>query len=211
MSIVRVKICGITSEEAGAYAANAGADAIGLVFFERSSRNIGDLDLARDIALACGPFVTIVGLFVNPEPSQVDQILSQVPLGLLQFHGDESEVFCQSFQRPYIKALRMKPNMDVKSEIERFSSSTGILLDAYRPGVPGGTGDTFDWARVPSKPAKLIVLAGGLTPSNVKSAVDVVQPWAVDVSGGVELSPGVKSPQLVSNFIGNAKSLNLSR
>lgn len=204
--MTRVKVCGITSEEAAIHASSVGADAIGLVFYGPSSRNLADLGLARAIALACGPFVTVVGLFVDSDTASIDRILSKVPLGLMQFHGGETESFCESFQRPYIKALRMKPNMDVTAEMVKFNSATGILLDAYRPGVPGGTGDTFDWGRVPAKASKPIVLAGGLTADNVKAAVDAVQPWAVDVSGGVEQSPGVKSPQLVSNFIANAKS-----
>ncbi len=204
--MARVKICGITSVSGAIQAAQAGADAIGIVFYGPSTRNVADLLLAQQIALACGPFVTVVGLFVNSSSERVNSILSSVPLGLLQFHGDEPESFCESFCRPYVKALRMKPEMDVEAEMTRYSSSAGILLDAYRPGVPGGTGDTFDWARVPSKPSKPIVLAGGLNPNNVGDAVRTVGPWAVDVSGGVEQAPGVKSPQLVSDFIVNAKN-----
>ena len=202
----RVKICGITDVRALAHAAEAGADAIGIVFFAKSPRFVADLELARDIALAAGPFVSVVGLFVNPEAEQVEAVLRQVPLGLLQFHGDEDEDFCSHFRRPYIKALRMKPELDVLSAIEAYPSAQGILLDAYRPGVPGGTGETFDWGRVPNRSPKPIVLAGGLDANNVAAAINATHPWAVDVSGGVEASPGVKSAAKVEQFIHNAKS-----
>lgn len=202
---VRVKICGITSAQAAAHAASAGADAIGLVFFESSPRCVSDLALARAIALAAGPFVTVVGLFVNPTQVYVDEVLSHVPLGMLQFHGDESDEACARYRRPYLKALRMRPELDVAAAIAQYPHASGILLDAYRPGVPGGTGETFDWSKVPSAPTKRLVLAGGLNPDNIGTAVAAAQPWAVDVSGGVELSPGVKCPDLVERFVRSAK------
>lgn len=203
--VPRVKICGITSPEAAKHAATAGADAIGLVFYGASPRNLANLALARDIALAAGPLVHTVGLFVNPEPDFIQQILEAVPLSLLQFHGDEPEAFCASFKRPYLKALRMKPDVDVAAVAGGYQSAQGLLLDAYKPGTPGGTGETFAWDRVPKQLPKPVVLAGGLTAENVAQAVQAVQPWAVDVSGGVEASPGVKAPQLVEAFIQNAK------
>ena len=202
----RVKICGMTDPEAAAQAARVGADAIGIVFYPASSRNVACLHKARDIAQAAGPFVQVVGLFVTPAAAWVEEVMEQVPLNLLQFHGEEDEPFCAQFKRPYIKALRMKPGVDVEQQALRFHSARGLLLDAYKPGTPGGTGETFDWQRVPEKLAETIVLAGGLSPSNVAEAVVQVRPWGVDVSGGVESAAGVKSPEMVKQFIRNAKS-----
>ncbi|MDO3386440.1 phosphoribosylanthranilate isomerase [Gilvimarinus sp. SDUM040013] len=204
----RVKICGITTVEQGQFAVAAGADAIGLVFYAKSPRCV-DLEQARAIALACGPFVTVTGLFVNAAASAIESILAKVPLHLLQFHGDETLSDCERFHRPYIKALRMRPELDLEASIAAYPSAVGILLDAYRPGTPGGTGETFDWQRVPTQPLKPIVLAGGLTPDNVSQAIATTRCNAVDVSGGVELGPGMKDPERVKNFIVNAKRGNL--
>lgn len=201
----RVKICGITTASAALQAAQAGADALGLNFYPASPRYLADLQLAREIALAAGPFVTVVGLFVDPEPHEVQRVLEEVPLGLLQFHGEEDDAFCTQFHRPYIKALRMKPNWDVNQAFSAYPNTSGLLLDAYCAQRPGGTGETFDWARVPKKAPKPIVLAGGLTPVNVAQAIAQVQPWAVDVSGGVESQQGIKDPTLVTQFIERAK------
>lgn len=198
---VRVKICGITDVEAACVAASAGADAIGLVFYERSRRNLSDLGLAREIALAAGPFVSVTGLFVDADPAFVNNVLREVPLGLLQFHGEEDEAYCASFARPYIKALRMKPEVDIQLFAAGYSSATGLLLDAWRPGVPGGTGETFDWQRVPSSATLPIVLAGGLHTDNIAQAITATSPWAVDVSGGVEQSPGVKDTNKITQFV----------
>lgn len=204
---VKVKICGLTSPEQAQMAAQAGADAIGLNFYPPSSRYIESLELARDIALSVPPFVSVVALVVNASPSDIEGILNRVPVSALQFHGDEDAAFCEQFGRPYLKALRMKPELQVSDAIASYESANGILLDAYRAGVPGGTGECFDWDRIPDAPAKSLVLAGGLTPDNVATAVDKVQPWAVDVSGGVEASPGLKSASLVRAFVQNAKSV----
>jgi phosphoribosylanthranilate isomerase len=204
----RVKICGITSVDDALIAANAGADAIGLVFYEPSPRYVS-LEKASAIATAVGPFVTTVGLFVNADVATVYRVLEAVPLQLLQFHGDETAAFCEQFQRPYIKAIRMKPGLDIDLAIQSYPSAIGVLLDAYQKGVPGGTGETFDWDRVPStseSDALPIVLAGGLTPVNVGTAVKVTQPYGVDVSGGVEQIPGKKDQQKVIEFIKNVKT-----
>lgn len=201
----RVKICGLTSVVDALVAVDAGADAIGLVFYAPSPRCV-DIQTAADIALAVGPFVTTVGLFVNADKKQVEQVLAQVPLQLLQFHGDEAASYCEQFNRPYMKALRMKPGLDVDAEIKKFASAQGILLDAYRKGVPGGTGETFDWQRVPSSNAKPIVLAGGLDGGNVVAAIKATRAYGVDVSGGVELSHGVKDHQKTIEFITLAKA-----
>lgn len=205
-STVRVKICGITSAVEAAQAAAAGADAIGLVFFAASPRHLGDLAQAREIALAVGPFVTVVGLFVDPAEAYVYEVLDRVPLSMLQFHGAESNEECIKYRRPYLKALRMKPGLNVEAAVAQYPDANGMLLDAYRPGVPGGTGDTFDWTKVPRTTAKPLVLAGGLNPGNIGAAVASVRPWAVDVSGGVERSPGVKCPDLVRRFVCAAKT-----
>lgn len=207
---VRVKICGITSVNASVAAASAGADAIGLVFYPSSPRHIAALELARDIAYAAGPLVNIVGLFVNAHPHEVERVLAHVPLTLLQFHGDEPAEFCESFGRPYLKALRMKPGADITAEAAPYGSATGLLLDAYHPAMPGGTGEVFDWQLIPRALPRPLMLAGGLRPDNIELAVDAVRPWAVDVSGGVESSPGVKDPQLIREFIDRARRVQIS-
>ncbi|MEO0442956.1 MAG: phosphoribosylanthranilate isomerase [Pseudomonadota bacterium] len=201
---MRVKICGITSVDDALAAANAGADAIGLVFYEHSPRYVSE-QIAKQVALAVGPFVTVTGLFVNESHDKLIKILSQVPLQLLQFHGDERPEYCEQFSRPYIKAIRMREGVNVSQTINRFSSATGILLDAYRPGIPGGTGEVFDWQRVPQQASKPIILAGGLTPDNVDTAIAQTTCYGVDVSGGVELSPGIKDHQKIKDFIALAK------
>lgn len=208
--LVRVKICGLTDVDSAITAASAGADAVGLVFYGASPRNLADLALARDIALAAGPLINVVGLFVNPQPDEVAQVLEQVPLSLLQFHGDETDEFCRSFERPYLKALRMKPGVDIREKASAYSNAAGLLLDAYRPGVPGGTGEVFDWQQIPESLPRPLVLAGGLTPDNVERAIDTVRPWAVDVSGGVESRPGVKDADLIRRFIRRAKATPIS-
>lgn len=207
----RVKICGITRVEDASQAATAGADAIGINFYPPSSRYVGDLNLARDIAAAAGPFVTVAALFVDPEPQWVEQVLNKVPVGLLQFHGNESAAFCEQFSRPYIKAIPMKPELDVQQEITCYASASGVLLDAYHPRQAGGTGEMFDWDRIPATAAKPIILAGGLTPGNVAGAVAQVNPYAVDVSGGVEAvvdgrqAYGIKDSDKVAAFVRHAK------
>lgn len=185
--------------------ATAGADAIGLVFYPPSPRYV-EIDIARQIALQVGPFVSIVGLFVDATVDEVEVVLDQVPLHVLQFHGNESPEYCEQFRRPYMKALRMKPWLDVAAALTNYHSASAILLDAYRPGVPGGTGETFDWQRVPKERLKPVVLAGGLTPDNVVSAVIATKPYAVDVSGGVESAPGVKDAEKVATFIRRVKT-----
>jgi len=204
VNAVRVKICGITSVADAQIAVAAGADAIGLVFYAPSPRAVS-IAQAREIALAAGPFATVVGLFVDAEASFVHEVLAHVGLQLLQFHGNEDVIYCEQFQRPYMKAIRMRPELDVNAAIEAYPTATAVLLDAYRPGVPGGTGETFDWQRVPQIAPKPIVLAGGLTPDNVAQAIKVTRVYGVDVSGGVESSPGKKDEKKVEQFIHNAK------
>jgi phosphoribosylanthranilate isomerase len=213
MNIPRVKICGITRPDDGRHAARAGADAIGLVFYPPSPRYVSPRQ-AADIVAALPPFVTTVGLFVDAPPEQIAALLEQVPLDMLQFHGDESPEYCAAFQRPWIKALRMRDGVDPRAEADRYGAAgaRGLLVDSYVPGVPGGTGERFDWDRLPADPSLPLVLAGGLDPANVAEAVRRVRPWAVDVSGGVEVigvdgrrQGGIKDPGAVSAFIRAAR------
>lgn len=210
MNAIRIKICGITSIADAQIAVEAGADAIGLVFYERSARAVS-IDQARAIAASVGPFVTVVGLFVDADKAFVQGVLANVALHVLQFHGDESFEYCEAFQRPYLKAIRMRPELDVQQAIDSYPSAVGILLDAYRLGVPGGTGETFDWQRVPAQASRPIVLAGGLTPENVALAIQstrvdgIDEVYGVDVSGGVESSPGKKDAHKIEQFIHNAR------
>ena len=200
----RVKICGMTSIEDALHAVHQGADALGFVFYEKSPRAI-KIDQAWSIFKALPPFVTRTGLFVNPSVDTVAQAIEQLGIDLLQFHGDESAAFCEQFDRPYIKALPMQPDTDLIALADTYASSQGLLLDTYKKGVPGGTGEVFNWDWVtPEKRADVslpIILAGGLTANNVDKAIAKVKPWAVDVSGGVELSPGKKSAAKITDFI----------
>lgn len=200
MTAVRVKICGITRVEDALAAAAAGADAIGLVFYARSPRAV-DVERARSIIAALPPFVTTVGLFVDMPRTALQHILDHVPLDLLQFHGDESAEQCEGFNRPYIKALRVKPGDDIAARVSEYPGASGILLDAYVEGVPGGTGEAFDWSLIPARLGKPLILAGGLHPANVAEAVRQVRPYAVDVSGGVEAGKGIKDAQKIAAFI----------
>lgn len=200
MSVVRSKICGITRIEDALVAIEAGADAIGLVFYEKSPRAVS-VAQAKAILAALPPFVTTVGLFVDSSREALDAILAEVPLDLLQFHGDEARADCEGFQRPYIKALRVRPGDDVAARIAAYPTASGVLLDTFVAGVPGGTGEAFDWSLVPKGSSMPIILAGGLTPGNVRAAIEQVRPYAVDVSGGVEASKGIKDAVKVRAFI----------
>jgi len=200
---VRVKICGITRVEDGLAAAAAGADAIGMVFAD-SPRRVTP-EQGRAIVTALPPFIKVVGLFVNAPAAQVREALGQVPLDLIQFHGAETPEDCRQYGRPYIKAIRMAPGVDVLTEAGRFTDASGILLDGYDPRAAGGTGTTFDWTRVPRELGRPLILAGGLTPANVAEAIRVVHPYAVDVSSGVEQDKGIKDAAKIAAFIRNAQ------
>lgn len=206
--MVRVKICGITNLEDGLQAAKAGADALGFVFYGPSPRNI-EVTTASEIIASLPAFVTSVGLFVNAESQFIEAVLEQLPLDLLQFHGDEEEPQCSQYNVPYIKAIRMREATDLRAECQTFHSSRGILLDAYVDGQAGGTGQTFDWGQIPQQLDKPIILAGGLNPTNIQNAIETVRPWAVDISGGVEMAKGKKDPALVSAFMKGVHSVSL--
>ena len=205
MSAVRSKICGITRIEDALAAAEAGADAIGLVFYAKSPRAVTAAQ-ARDIVAALPPFVTSVGLFVNASRCELNEILEVVPLDLLQFHGDETPADCVGFHRPWIKALRVRPGDDLEAACKLYSGARGILLDTFVAGVPGGTGEAFDWSLVPARLSKPIILAGGLHAGNVGEAITRVKPYAVDVSGGVEAAKGIKDPAKVDAFMAAVKA-----
>lgn len=209
-SVPRVKICGITRVEDALSAAQAGADAIGLVFYSRSPRFV-TRKVAAEICAALPPFVTTVGLFVNAGRAEIAEILEAVPLDLLQFHGDESPAQCEGHGRNWIKAVRMKDDVDLYACARQYHRAVGLLVDSYVPGVPGGTGETFNWGRLPDDLSLPLVLAGGLHAGNVAEAVTQVRPWAVDVSGGVELDTlqgrqgGIKDAAKIRAFINSVK------
>lgn len=200
MTVVRSKICGITRIEDALAAVEAGADAIGLVFYAKSPRAVS-IEQAASILQALPPFVTTVGLFVDMPRDELQQLLQRLPLDLLQFHGDESPADCEGHGRPYIKALRVRPGESVSAAMAPYSGARGILLDTFVEGVPGGTGASFDWSLVPENAGKPIILAGGLDAGNVAVAIRQVRPYAVDVSGGVEASKGIKDAGKIRAFI----------
>jgi phosphoribosylanthranilate isomerase len=201
----RVKICGIREAEHALCAAEAGADAIGLNFHEPSPRSVSVATAAR-ICAALPPYVTIVGLFVNASPELVREVLDEVPLDLLQFHGDESPAECESHGRPWMRAVRVGEGTDLLKYAAEFKGARALLLDAEVAGEFGGTGVSFDWARVPRPFPLPIVLSGGLTPDNVGEAMAKVRPWAVDVSSGVEVSRGVKDCARIEAFLRSVRN-----
>jgi phosphoribosylanthranilate isomerase len=212
----RVKICGITRVEDMRAAVAAGADAIGLVFYPPSPRAV-TAEQAADIVAQTPAFVTTVGLFVDPTVEQVKGVLEQVHLDMLQFHGDEEEAFCCSFQRPFIKAIRMREGTDLVTEMKRWQRARGILVDAFVEGVPGGTGVAFDWSLLPQASVVPLILAGGLTPDNITRAIEQARPFAVDVSGGVEQKDasgkslgGIKSADAIEQFMRGVASVRAS-
>jgi len=200
MSRTRVKICGITREQDVREVAANGADAIGLVFYENSPRNVA-VEQARVLAASTPAFVTTTALFKDADADFVRQVLSVVAIDLLQFHGSESADFCRQFERPYIKALGMLGEVDIESRVKYYEDARGILLDAHAPGADGGTGERFDWNAIPSGLSDRLILAGGLHPGNVCDAIRTTRPYAVDVSSGVEADKGIKSAKLIAEFI----------
>ncbi len=202
----RVKVCGITRADDALAAADLGADAIGLVFYPPSPRAV-DIGQARNIVRAVPPFVTVVALFVNPSAEDVAAVLRAIPTDLLQFHGSEAPQDCLRFGRPYIKAIPMRHDADLTRSARDYESARALLLDTYKEGVPGGTGSRFDWSMIPDDVGKPVILAGGLTVENVASAIRQVRPYAVDVSGGVEASKGIKDARKIAAFIREVNSV----
>jgi phosphoribosylanthranilate isomerase len=206
--MTRAKICGITRIEDGLEAARLGADAIGLVFYPPSPRHV-TVERAASIAAALPPFVSTVGLFVNPDAQQVEAVLRELRLDMLQFHGDEAPAFCARFGVPWLKAVRVKPGVDLVQYAIRYQGAKGLLLDAYVEGTAGGTGQSFDWALIPSGLPLPVILSGGLDPDNVEAAIARVKPWAVDVSSGVEASKGIKDAAKIAAFMRGVHSANV--
>ncbi len=207
--MTRSKICGITREQDLRLVAAAGADAIGLVFYPPSPRHI-EAARAAELLRALPPFVTVVGLFVNAAPETVREICAQVPLDVLQFHGDETPEYCAQFGKPFLKAIRVKAGVDLLQCAARFHQAQGLLLDAYVEGIPGGTGASFDWALIPADLPLPVILSGGLDEHNIAAAIRQVRPYAVDVSSGVEAAKGIKDAARVAAFLNEVKHVQLS-
>ena len=196
----RVKICGFTRVEDAVCAARSGVDAIGLVFYPPSPRNV-DIEQAAKIVNALPAFVSVVALFVDERESRIREVLERVSIDCLQFHGDEPAEACRQYGRRYMKAVRMQDGIDISSLALQYHDAAGLLLDAYHPGTKGGTGSGFDWNRIPEHCALPIVLAGGLDQHNARQAVQTVRPYALDVSSGVEAEKGVKDALKMAAFI----------
>ncbi len=203
---VLVKICGITSVQQAQMVQSAGADALGLVVYEKSPRYV-DVQKAAEIRAAISAPALTVALLVNPSEALVAQVIDQVKPDYLQFHGDETPEFCHQFNYPFIRAIRMRQDLDVNAEVAAYKAQGGFLFDAWSEDLYGGTGHSFDWSRLPDSRDYRLILAGGLTPHNVGEAVGLIRPYMVDVSGGVESAPGVKDQVEVEAFIAQAKNI----
>ena len=203
-----VKICGITRVDDAAAAARNGADAIGFVFYAKSPRNVAAATAATIVA-RLPPFLSAVGLFVNPAAAEVESVLDQVRLDLLQFHGEEPPAFCAQFGVPYVKAARVRADLDLVQYARDYAAARGLILDAFVDGTHGGTGTSFDWSLVPRDLPLPVVLSGGLNAANVAQAIRRVAPWAVDVSSGVEASPGIKDAQKIAAFMKEVRSADV--
>ena len=201
----RIKFCGMTRQSDVQYAISLGVDALGFVFVKGSPRNL-DIDKARDLLELIPPFIVKVGLFMNSDVSEVLNVVNKLRVNLLQFHGDEDEVFCNQFDYPYLKAVPMGNTNSVSDFCSKFSTATGFVLDSHQSGQMGGSGVKFAWDSIPSKLNKPIILAGGLTPENVAEAIRIVQPYAVDVSSGIEASKGIKDPVRMDKFVKEVKN-----
>lgn len=196
----RVKICGFTRVEDAVYAAKLGVDAIGLVFYPPSPRHVS-IEKAVEIVKAIPAFVSIVALFSDADEAFIRKVLAKVPIDCIQFHGDESAERCRIYEKPYMKAVRMQRHVDVAAVAEQYHDASALLLDAYQPGIKGGSGHCFDWSLIPRHCNLPIVLAGGLTPENAAQAVFEVHPYALDVSSGVETEKGIKDAAKMAAFI----------
>lgn len=203
-----VKICGITRVEDALAAAHAGAHAIGLIFYAGSPRQVPH-DIARRVVDALPAFVTPVALFVDAKSAEVGRAIGVVKPQLLQFHGDETPEFCESFGMPYIKAAKVRQGMDLLQYARHYRTAKGLLLDAFVNGSHGGTGSTFDWALIPDQLPLPLILAGGLHQDNVGDAIRRVRPWAVDVSSGVEAAKGIKDAAKIAAFIRGVRNADV--
>jgi phosphoribosylanthranilate isomerase len=201
----RVKFCGITRVEDALAAVRLGADAIGLVFYGASPRCVTP-EQAQEITRVLPPFVTAVGLFVDVLEQQIHAAIESCGVQVLQFHGNQPAAAYAAFGRPYIKAIRMAADVDLHVQQEAYPDAVGFLLDSYVSGMPGGSGETFDWRRIPRNLQKPVILAGGLTAQNVQQAISLVRPFAVDVSSGVEKSKGVKDIDKMAAFIQSVRA-----
>lgn len=197
---VRIKVCGMTRLEDVLAASRLGVDAIGLVFHPKSPRYIS-IEQARKLVAGLPAFVSVTALFLDPGAEQVRQVVDNVRIELLQFHGGEPAEFCRSFNRPYIKAVPMGSQADVREYTRRHAGAAALLLDSHAAGQSGGTGVSFDWSSLPKVEGPPVILAGGLTPANVASAIRIVRPYGVDVSSGVESKPGIKDEARMSAFV----------
>ena len=206
MHHTRVKICGITRIEDALHAADEGVDALGLVFYDRSPRNLSPAQ-AAEICNHLPAFVTTVALFKDADEGSVRRVLAQVPIDLLQFHGSEKADFCRQFGKPYIKALGMAGELNLQ-QAATYEDARGLLLDSHAPGADGGTGECFDWNSIPENLPRPLILAGGLDVSNVAQAIRAVQPYAVDVSSGVEKEKGIKDASQVTAFMNEVRKAN---
>lgn len=206
--MTRIKICGITREQDIRAVAASGADALGLVFYEKSPRHV-TVAQAAQLAAILPPFITTVGLFVNAEAALVREVLAAVPLDVLQFHGDESPAYCAQFGKPYLKAIRVKAGVDLLQCATDFRGARGLLLDAHVEGVPGGTGASFDWKLIPHGLPLPVILSGGLDAGNVAEAITCVHPYAVDVSSGVEAAKGIKDAAKIAAFVNEVKRIDV--
>ncbi len=195
----RIKYCGITRPEDAIFAAELGVDAIGLVFYPDSPRHV-TIPQAIDIVSCLPAFVSVVGLFVDEQEAVIKNVLGNVQIDCLQFHGDESPEACRMYNKRYIKAIRMRDNTNVLSLTRRYNDADGLLLDAYHEGTKGGTGSRFDWGLIPEVSMLPIILAGGLQASNVRMAIKDVKPYALDVSSGVESEKGIKDRAKMTAF-----------
>jgi phosphoribosylanthranilate isomerase len=203
----RVKICGIMRPADGVAAAQAGADAIGLVFYPKSPRYLS-AERAIEIRDALPPFVQTVALFVNADAAQVSQVLGRVKPSLLQFHGDETPEFCGQFGMPFVKACRIRPGVDALQYLQPFSRAAAWLVDSFVPEY-GGVGESFEWSLVPRGLARPLILSGGLDQKNVAGAIRAVQPWGVDVSSGVESAKGIKDAGKMTAFVAEVRNADV--
>ena len=202
---MKIKICGITQADNAREVALLGIDAVGLVFYEQSPRHV-DVESAIQVVNALPPFINRVGLFVNADSGFIDEVLCEVPIDTLQFHGDESVIECTQYGMPFIKALRVNENTNIAKMADDYHQASGLLLDAFNKDAYGGTGEQFDWSLAKVDIDLPIILAGGLNPDTVADAIAQVNPYAVDVSSGVESEPGIKDIAKIKEFIRKVRS-----